>query len=1095
MIITIYDKSGIARAEISAGESSTQQKGVQSDNVLSLSFTHYEYIALDVNDYVDFDGERYWLTERYVPAQKSEGEWVYDVKFYGIESMIKRFLVLETTDNKAEPVFTLTATAREHVAMVVKCINNGMGHTTDWKVGRVDGSELIVIDYEGKYCDEALKEIAEKVGGGAEWWVEGQTVNICRCEYGEEIELGYGKGLTSLDRDTGNTNKFYTRLFPIGSSRNIDAEKYGHSRLMLPGGRQYVEVHTDEYGVYDHYEKDAFSGIYPRRTGEVSSVRKETKKSDDGKPFDIYYFTDGGMSFDPNEYELAGEKKRVSFEDGELAGLGESDDHYFEVNFDSKTREFELITIWPYDDDTQVPGGKLVPKIGDHYILWNVSMPNEYYRKAEEEFLAAVEKYNDEHWQDVSVYKAPTDHVWVEENKAMLYVGRRVRLLSGKYFPENGYRQSRITKITRKVNLPSQMDLEISDALQTGALEKVNDNIGELKNYTKSRIDGVELPDIIRSWEKTPPTDNNLFSARRSQQEFLSRKTDDNAKGVLTFEKGLLVGAYERTKSGAAIDERGSAEVAGLLVRDGAKIGGDTYLGSACIRENGDATLGDVQLESVKSKGYTESDRTLIGGNGFELYKDGSGKSHLYVDNAVIRGKLMAAETEVRKISYSGGTMVLSNAGSTLVRIVGLDGEGHEVTADASAQSFKCWAAADDGTTQTMNCWKVGDMAMCKTFNISGSSGGNRYYWRMVIGCGQEMLEDGKLYDYVVLSNIDTFVGADAVSPVNGGVASFASVIEEQDGKTTDDAGVDIATRTYYGFDPMGTDVPMVGDVIVQVGSETHFIQRGNVIKLATSADDGDARTAPSLTMYHQIGNTWSTEDGGVDVWQWKTVTAFISPTGVRFNADYFKWFSGSEDNVVDPIVVSYVLTPSSTFIVRQVSTGKVEPTDIMLSLTKHTGNKEEAWNDKGVTLKARYTQRDGLAGEKVIKSVKDIGDLFYLATLRVTAIDAKGQELCYTDIAIISDGEDFDVQVLAEGGNSIFNGEGSKKLTAYVYRNGQDITATIAPTAFSWKRQSGDVGDDKIWNSLHDGLGNVCTVNADDIDRSAMFMCEVAIG
>jgi hypothetical protein len=24
---------------------------------------------------------------------------------------------------------------------------------------------------------------------------------------------------------------------------------------MLPGGRQYVELHTDEYGIYDHYEK------------------------------------------------------------------------------------------------------------------------------------------------------------------------------------------------------------------------------------------------------------------------------------------------------------------------------------------------------------------------------------------------------------------------------------------------------------------------------------------------------------------------------------------------------------------------------------------------------------------------------------------------------------------------------------------------------------------------------------------------------------------------------------------------------------------------------------------------------------------------
>lgn len=221
MVLTIYDKYGTARTDISPGDGSTQQKEVQGDNVLTLSFTHYEHIPLDVNDYVDFEGERYWLTEKYAPAQKSDGEWAYDVKFYGIESLIKRFLVLETTDNNAEPVFTLTATPREHVAMVVKCINNGMGHTTDWKVGQVDGTDLIVIDYEGKYCDEALKEIAEKVGGSSEWWVEGQTMNICKCEHGEEITLGYGNGLTSLERDTGNTNKFYTRLFPIGSTRNM----------------------------------------------------------------------------------------------------------------------------------------------------------------------------------------------------------------------------------------------------------------------------------------------------------------------------------------------------------------------------------------------------------------------------------------------------------------------------------------------------------------------------------------------------------------------------------------------------------------------------------------------------------------------------------------------------------------------------------------------------------------------------------------------------------------------------------------------------------------------------------------------------------
>ena len=626
MVLTIYDKYGTARTDISSGDGSTQQKEVQGDNVLTLSFTHYEHIPLDVNDYVDFEGERYWLTEKYAPAQKSDGEWSYDVKFYGIESLIKRFLVLETTDNNAEPVFTLTATPREHVAMVVKCINNGMGHTTDWKVGQVDGTDLIVIDYEGKYCDEALKEIAEKVGGSAEWWVEGQTVNICKCEHGEEITLGYGNGLTSLERDTGNTNKFYTRLFPIGSTRNIDAEKYGYSRLMLPGGRQYVELHTDEYGIYDHYEKDAFIGIYPRRTGEVSSVRSENVKDDDGNEFVIYYFRDDTLNFDPNDYELAGETKRVSFQDGELAGLGTDDDHYFEVNFDSKTREFEIITIWPYDDDTQLPGGKLVPKVGDHYILWNVRMPDEYYPIAEEEFLNAVEKYNAEHWKDISVYKAPTDHVWVEENDAVLHVGRRVRLVSDKYFPENGYRQSRITKITRKVNLPSQMDLEISDALQTGALDKVNDSIGELKNYTKSRTEGAALPDIIRSWDDTQPTDNNLFSARRSQQEFLSKKRNDRTKGRITFEQGVVFGQEENGR----VDGKGNADLLTLVVR-----------------------------ELLRSANYGGSGMT---DNGWQIGLDEDLLSHLIVDKITVRRVMNVFELLINKVRSVGGQICVSAA-------------------------------------------------------------------------------------------------------------------------------------------------------------------------------------------------------------------------------------------------------------------------------------------------------------------------------------------------------------------------------------------------------------------------------------------------
>ena len=270
--------------------------------------------------------------------------------------------------------------------------------------------------------------------------------------------------------------KFYTRLWPVGSSRNIDAATYGHSRLQLPDGKRYVEVNADKYGRVDHYEAEAFADIYPRRTGTISSVRSEVKKGEDGNDFTIYYFKDNNLPFSPNEYEIGGLVKRVSFQEGsELGGLGDEEDgtYYFEVNYDDKTEEFEIITIWPYDNDMQLPGGSLVPKVGDKYILWNIRMPEEYYRIAEEEFGQAVDKYNQEHALDVSVFKSSTDHVWVENEAADLYVGRRVHLESKQYFPETGYRDSRITKITRKVNLPSSLELEIGDTLGRTAREKI----------------------------------------------------------------------------------------------------------------------------------------------------------------------------------------------------------------------------------------------------------------------------------------------------------------------------------------------------------------------------------------------------------------------------------------------------------------------------------------------------------------------------------------------------------------------------------------------------------------------------------------------
>lgn len=236
MTISIYESSGELKAAVSPNESSTQSKEIQGDNILALSFVLPEYISFDVDDYTDFLGERYRMTERYRPKETSSHEWSYDLKLYGIESLLKNILVRNTVDGDDNPVFTLTAPAKDHLKLIVGCLNESHVGGLEWNIGLVADTDNIVIDYRGTYCNEALKELASKTG--TEWWINSDsTVNLCRCEYGEALSLGYRKGLVSIEPDRADNVKFYTRLYPIGSSRNIDREKYGSTRLRLPDGK------------------------------------------------------------------------------------------------------------------------------------------------------------------------------------------------------------------------------------------------------------------------------------------------------------------------------------------------------------------------------------------------------------------------------------------------------------------------------------------------------------------------------------------------------------------------------------------------------------------------------------------------------------------------------------------------------------------------------------------------------------------------------------------------------------------------------------------------------------------------------------------
>lgn len=798
MELKIYSSDGRLKLTVEPRDNSTQAEEIQAGNVLNVSFILPERVSLGVNDYADFMWRRYWLTEKYRPVQKSTVEWEYSLKLYGLENLISRFLVLNTTDGGNEPVFTLTAPPREHVALIVKSINAGFG-TNDWKVGTVEAGDNIVVDYHGKYCDEGLKAVAD--AAGTEYWIEGTTVNLCRCEHGERVTLGYRNGLTKIQPDVADNAKVYTRLFPTGSSKNIDPAKYGHSRLQLPGGAQYVDVNTDKYGIIHHYEENAFAGIFPRYTGTVSSVRSEERTNDDGDKFTVYYFIDNNLPFDPNNYDLGTLVKRVTFQEGsELAGLGNDDNgtHYFEINFDSDTREFEIIT--QFTDSGQLPGGVLVPKPGDRYIPWNMRMPDEYYALAEAEYLDAVHEYNRRHCVDVSCFKAPTDYIEIERRKLELHVGQRVRLESPDYFPETGYKDSRITKITRKVNLPSQMDLEISDALSTGALDKIKGNIDEVKAYVQ--LSRGNLPDIVKTGDGTPLTDNNLMSALRTIKEIakraLSRLHDDEAAGLIKFLAGLEVGTYKEGLSGAKVDADGNAVFGELLTRLKATLAQLQVNGASEFR--GQLSSEDFISGFIGGKGWAIFKREVLNALGVPETKY-TGE----FDDIVIRGTLRVF------------TMVISQLlGENDNRIfTGMMEVDHYDPATG-----RVYLNTRDG--KFYNPFRADDYIMVQQYNGMPSQENGHYitkHYELIItdaGCGDQSDGENRL-DWVEFKN---FVSADG--------RSASDVISKSDTFTRVDNATDADRKGLIQIITVGTATPYM-DIVYGMKTDPDNYLKGRL--------------------------------------------------------------------------------------------------------------------------------------------------------------------------------------------------------------------------------------------------------------------------
>lgn len=266
---------------------------------------------------------------------------------------------------------------------------------------------------------------------------------------------------------------------------------------------------------------------------------------------------------------------------------------------------------------------------------------------------------------------------------------------------------------------------------------------------------------------------------------------------------------------------------------------------------------------------------------GFSIEKEDSGKYHEYITNLTVWGKAVFHELEIRKLSYAGGNIYLSGAGSKLVKVVPVvwDSESSSWTesTDADCEGWKCYLLADDGTTATQNYWQEGDQVKCQTFGQITSAGtysdaSNKAYWRTIPASGISTANE-KIYD------------SDGNELYNG--QQFAWIVigkhsESLDGYTEDSA----PTET--------KDYPAAGDTIVLDGNRHRGddgnydkTDRQNIIILETTGDD-----APRIVGYHNINEYSHSSDNYVFL--------FSAKEGVTLNSSCFKWTTsdGSEINM-----------------------------------------------------------------------------------------------------------------------------------------------------------------------------------------------------
>lgn len=605
------------------GEGSKLSYQLMDHHYVILKFTTATPIYFEIGDSVEIPDFGYFeLTSSYFPKHNDSDGYDYEMQMDAYYMSWKNKLCKYRPQHGAnETSFSLTTTVGVHMNVILGNLKalgltyNGKDFSVDYTTYNnkaFDVQKRFLIEYGSISILDALNAICSEDALNCEWWIDGSIIYLGYCEMEGQTTFEQDVNVLSMSYSESKST-YITRLYAFGSDRNIpkgyftgaDADVttdgVATDYLMLPN----KEVDSDGFYAKDGYlenvnvvknDKQAIEGVvmfedeYPKVECRVSRIKTydSTVDNDDGtKTTQTFWQVTSTDSF-TNNFKESWIKSNltlgIKFTSGALMGME------FEVSFKviDKANYFEIVANDTYG--RTLPDGVMCPKVGDKFFLYNWDATKitdtDLIPTAQLSLFDRAKQYYQKTMISNSNFTCTMDGDKFYNDGTYDYhpLGEQVKLINDMFAQVDAdgkhYRNSRIIGMEIPLDIPyDHPQYIVGEKAATSRLGKLEDKVDSIKvngmqiGGTGSGNGGVY---VIGMNDTTPASDSNVYSARRSRMEFVSRLLDNTAKGTITWEKvqkffsGLQSGEFESGLygHGAQVDKRGDAEFNSIFARE-----------------------------------------------------------------------------------------------------------------------------------------------------------------------------------------------------------------------------------------------------------------------------------------------------------------------------------------------------------------------------------------------------------------------------------------------------------------------------------------------------------------------------------------------